>query len=125
MSKLLVLLVEDNETNQMLATAVLERDGLRVQVAASADEAVVILQNSLPDLILMDLQLPGRDGLTFTRALKLDPATAGIPVVAMTAHAMMGDEEQALAAGCAGYIAKPVDTRTLADEVRRHLGAVR
>jgi CheY-like chemotaxis protein len=125
LSKPLVLLVEDNETNQMLATAVLERDGLRVQVAGSADEAMVILQVSRPDLILMDLQLPGRDGLTFTRDLKLDPATAGIPVVAMTAHAMMGDEEQALAAGCAGYIAKPVDTRTLADEVRRHLGAVR
>lgn len=125
MSKPLVLLVEDNETNQMLATVVLERDGLRVQVAGSADEAVVILQASRPDLILMDLQLPGRDGLTFMRALKLDPATAGIPIVAMTAHAMMGDEEQALAAGCAGYIAKPVDTRTLADEVRRHLGAVR
>lgn len=125
MSTPLVLLVEDNETNQMLTTAVLQRDGYRVQVACTAEEAQAILKTGRPDIILMDLQLPGRDGLTFTRALKLDPATASIPVVAMTAHAMMGDEAQALAAGCAGYIAKPIDTRTFAHEVRRHLGVTR
>ncbi len=125
MSLPFVLLVEDNETNQMLTMAVLERDGYRVEVAGTADEALAILSSRKPDLILMDLQLPGRDGLSFTRALKQNPATASIPVVAMTAHAMMGDEAQALAAGCAGYIAKPIDTRTLGDEVRRHLGVAR
>jgi len=118
-----VLLVEDNETNQMLTTAVLQRDGYRVTVAGTAEEALAMIRTEKPDLILMDLQLPGKDGLSFTRALKQDPATAAIPVVAMTAHVMMGDEAQAMAAGCAGYIAKPIDTRTLGGEVRRHLRA--
>jgi CheY-like chemotaxis protein len=70
----------------------------------------------------MDLQLPGLDGLAFTRVLKADPGTAAIPVVAMTAHAMMGDAEKAMSAGCAGYIPKPIDTRTLGNQVRRYLG---
>jgi CheY-like chemotaxis protein len=118
-----VLVVEDNETNQMLAMAVLLRDGYRVQSAATAEEALVLIVTERPDIILMDLQLPGRDGLAFTRALKENPSTAAIPVVAMTAHVMMGDEAQALAAGCAGYIAKPIDTRTLSVEVRRYLDA--
>jgi CheY-like chemotaxis protein len=120
-----VLVVEDNETNQMLTMAVLVRDGYRVVAAASAEEALAIMGSERPDIILMDLQLPGMDGLTFTRALKEDPATATIPVVAMTAHAMMGDEVEALGAGCAGYIAKPIDTRTLAGDVRRYLGVAR
>lgn len=122
MSSPFVLIVEDNETNQMLTMAVLQRDGCRVKVAGTAEEALVMIGLQAPDLILMDLQLPGQDGLSFTRALKRDPATAAIPVVAMTAHVMMGDEAQAFAAGCAGYIAKPIDTRTLAGEVRRYLG---
>lgn len=122
MSSPFVLVVEDNETNQMLAMAVLLRDGYRVQSAATAEEALVIIGAERPDIILMDLQLPGRDGLAFTRALKEDPSTATIPVVAMTAHVMMGDQAQALDAGCAGYIAKPIDTRTLSGEVRRFLG---
>ncbi|HET9410684.1 MAG TPA: response regulator [Candidatus Dormibacteraeota bacterium] len=121
MTSPLVLLVEDNETNQMLTMAVLMRDGYRVTAASTADEALSMMRSERPDIILMDLQLPGQDGLALTRTLKLDPATAAIPVVAMTAHVMMGDEAQALAAGCAGYIAKPIDTRTLADEIRRYL----
>jgi two-component system, cell cycle response regulator DivK len=120
-----VLLVEDNETNQMLTMAVLQRDGYRVEVAATADEALAVLKAGKPDLILMDVQLPGKDGLALTRVLKKNPDTASIPVVAMTAHAMSGDEALALAAGCAGYIAKPIDTRSLGDEVRRHLGVAR
>jgi len=120
-----VLLVEDNETNQMLTMAVLQRDGYRVEVAGTADEALAVLKAGRPDLILMDVQLPGKDGLALTRALKKNPDTASIPVVAMTAHAMSGDEALALAAGCAGYIAKPIDTRSLGDEVRRHLGVTR
>jgi CheY-like chemotaxis protein len=117
----LVLLVEDNETNQLLASAVLQRDGYRVNIAASAEEARQVIGEQRPDLILMDVQLPGIDGLALTRSLRDDPATASIPVIAMTAHAMLGDEQQALAAGCAGYIAKPIDTRKLSDTIRRYL----
>jgi CheY-like chemotaxis protein len=116
-----ILVVEDNETNQMLTMAVLERDGYRVSVAGSTAEARERLAADQPDLILMDVQLPGEDGLTFTRALKDDPATRSIPVVAMTAHAMHGDAELAIEAGCSGYIAKPIDTRALAEQVRRYL----
>ena len=119
----LILLVEDNETNQMLAMTVLQRDGYRVEVAGSSEEAALRLAVARPDLILMDVQLPGQDGLSLTRALKEDPATTSIPIVAMTAHAMLGDADEALAAGCAGYIAKPIDTRVLGDQVRRYLAA--
>jgi len=119
----LILLVEDNETNQMLAMTVLQRDGYRVEVAGSSEEAALRLAAARPDLILMDLQLPGQDGLSLTRALKEDPATTSIPIVAMTAHAMLGDADEALAAGCAGYIVKPIDTRVLGDQVRRYLAA--
>jgi len=107
----------------MLAMTVLQRDGYRVEVAGSSEEAALRLAAARPDLILMDLQLPGQDGLSLTRALKEDPATTSIPIVAMTAHAMLGDADEALAAGCAGYIAKPIDTRVLGDQVRRYLAA--
>jgi len=116
-----ILIIEDNVANQMLVSAVLEREGYRLQVAGSAVEAQAELDRGLPNLILMDVQLPGIDGLTFTRQLKADPATSHIPVVALTALAMAGDRERALAAGCAGYISKPINTRTFADEVRGYL----
>lgn len=121
MSSELILLVEDNEANQMLARAVLELNGYRVAVAGSADEAEVELNREMPNLILMDVQLPGRDGLTLTRQLKSDPATARVPIVALTAHAMNGDREIAIDAGCIGYIAKPIDTKTFATMVGRFL----
>lgn len=117
----LILVVEDNEANQMLVRAVLEMEGYRVVLAGSADEAVDELARDTPVMILMDVQLPGRDGLTLTRQLKADPATSGIPIVALTAHAMHGDREVAIEAGCLGYISKPIDTRTFASEVRRFL----
>jgi len=117
----LVLVVEDNETNQLLVRAVLEMDGFSVAVAGSAREARDELRQSTPGLILMDVQLPGQDGLSLTRELKADPTTAAIPVVALTAHAMNGDRELALKAGCAGYIPKPIDTRTFAGQVRQYL----
>lgn len=117
----LILVVEDNEANQMLVRAVLEMEGYRVVLAGSADEAVDELARDTPVMILMDVQLPGRDGLTLTRQLKADPATSGIPIVALTAHAMHGDREIAIEAGCLGYISKPIDTRTFASEVRRFL----
>jgi CheY-like chemotaxis protein len=117
----LILLVEDNPANQLLTSSVLEREGFQVLVAESSVDALAHLTTNMPDLILMDVQLPGVDGLSFTKALKSTPETAGIPVVALTAHAMNGDREQALAAGCAGYISKPIDTRTFAAQVQLYL----
>jgi CheY-like chemotaxis protein len=117
----LILVVEDNETNQMLVRAVLEKHGYRVALAGSAEEAWEEVRKDAPGLILMDVQLPGQDGLSLTRELKADPIAAGIPVVALTAHVMNGDRELALEAGCAGYIAKPIDTRTFAGQVRQFL----
>jgi CheY-like chemotaxis protein len=117
----LVLIVEDNEANQLLMRTVLEREGYRVEVAGAADEALVKLAAKLPTLILMDIQLPGQDGLSLTRQLKADPTTGNIPVIALTAHAMLGDREGTIAAGCAGYIAKPIDTRRLGEQIREIL----
>jgi two-component system cell cycle response regulator len=117
----LILVVEDNEANQLLASSVLEREGFRVEIAGSAQEALEKLSVTPPDLILMDVQMPGVDGLTFTRRLKADQKTAAIPIVALTALAMRGDRERTLDAGCAGYIPKPINTRTFAAEVRHFL----
>jgi CheY-like chemotaxis protein len=116
-----ILIVEDNEANRLLASAVLERDGFRVEMAGNSEEALDLLAARTPDLILMDVQLPGVDGLSFTRTLKQDEKMAAIPVVALTALAMLGDRERTLEAGCAGYISKPINTRTFADEVRKYL----
>ena len=122
-SDAVILIVEDNEANQLLASAVLEREGYKVEVASSSDEALDRLKRHPPDLILMDVQLPGQDGLTLTRLIKSAPATSAIPVVALTAHAMTGDRELALAAGCIAYISKPIDTRTFGVQVRQFLTA--
>jgi CheY-like chemotaxis protein len=119
-----VLVVEDNEANQMLARAVLEREGFQVDIAGSPEDAIAQLSSRVPDLILMDVQLPGQDGLSLTRQLKADPAMAHIPIVALTAHAMTGDRELALDAGCAAYISKPIDTKTIGDQIRQILFAV-
>ncbi len=117
----MILIVEDNEANRLLAGAVLEREGYRVDMAGNAEEALQKLANGAPDLILMDVQMPGMDGLTLTRRLKGDARTADIPVVALTALAMMGDRERTLEAGCSGYISKPINTRTFASEVSKYL----
>ena len=112
-----ILIVEDNPTNFLLAKAVLESRAYRVRHAGSAAELNIRLQEKLPDLILMDVQLPGSDGLTLTRQLKSNPATARIPVIALTAFAMPDDEERALAAGCNAYITKPFRPQALLDQV--------
>ena len=117
----MILIVEDNEANRLLAGAVLEREGYRVEMAGNAEEALQKLANGSPDLILMDVQMPGMDGLTLTRRLKGNARTADIPVVALTALAMMGDRERTLEAGCSGYISKPINTRTFASEVSKYL----
>ncbi len=103
----LVLVVEDNAMNRKLMRDILE---IRFEVleATRAEEALALLRETPPDLILMDLQLPGMDGLTLTRQLKADPATKPIPIIAVSAHAMQANIDQALAAGCAHYVTKPL-----------------
>jgi CheY-like chemotaxis protein len=107
--------------NLKLLGFILEAKGYQVRAAADAEEALALLETFRPRLILMDIQLPGMDGLELTRRLKAAPATRDIVILAVTAQAMKGDEERALAAGCDGYIAKPVDTRALPEVVARHL----
>jgi CheY-like chemotaxis protein len=116
-----VLVVEDDEASLLLAAAILERLGHHAAVARSAEEATAVLRERRPALVLMDVRLPGQDGLTLTRRLKADPLTASVPVVALTAHARPSDREEALAAGCVAWITKPVDTRLLARTVERLL----
>ena len=116
-----ILVVEDNPANQLLTTSVLMRDGFETEVADCADDALVSIKARRPDLILMDVQLPGMDGLTFAQMLRSVPEAAGVPVVALTSHAMRGDRERAIAAGCVGYLSKPIDTRTLSDDLRGFL----
>lgn len=103
-----VLVVEDNATNMKLATTLLESAGHRVLLAMDAEAGLALAHAEVPDLILMDIQLPGMDGLQATMQLKRSDATRGIPVIALTALAMKGDEERIRAAGCDGYIAKPM-----------------
>ena len=108
-----ILIVDDNPANLKLARIVLESHGHMVRVAPDAEQAQKALESFTPRLILMDIQLPGMDGLELTRLLKANPATRAIVIVALTAYAMKGDEERARAAGCDGYIAKPINTKTL------------
>jgi len=118
-----VLIVDDNPVNLKLARVVLAAQGFDVRTAIDAESALALLGEFGPQVILMDVQLPGMDGLELTRRLKSDPATRPIVVIAMTAYAMKGDEERMLQAGCDGYIAKPIDTRTLADQVTQYVQA--
>ncbi len=118
-----ILLVEDNEVNRRLAGFLLRSQGYQVREATSAIEAFEILRTEHPDLIVMDIQLPGIDGLEATRKLKEQPNTADIPVIAVTSYAMKGDREKALAAGCAGYVTKPIDKNIFIEEVAARLGA--
>lgn len=112
-----ILVVDDNPTNLKLACEVLECEGYEVWQAADAERAQVIIAADAPDLILMDIGLPGMDGLTLTRLLKADERTKGIPIVALTAFAMKGDSEKAFEAGCDGYISKPIDIRNFPRQV--------
>jgi CheY-like chemotaxis protein len=121
MSRGPILVVDDQPTNLKLCKVMLAVDGYEVHTAADAEEALALLDVVHPRLILMDVQLPGMDGLELTRQLKADPATREIVVVALTAYAMQGDEQKALDAGCDGYLAKPIDTRLLAATVERYL----
>jgi len=104
-----ILLVEDNPMNRQLVQFILKSEGYIVHEARDGQEALELVKVHLPDLILMDLQLPGMDGFTTTRIIKEDTATKHIPVVALTAYAMSGDAERAMEAGCEAYITKPID----------------
>jgi two-component system cell cycle response regulator DivK len=117
-----ILVVEDNAMNLELVSDLLEAGGYRVLQARDGREALTVAANEQPDLILMDLQLPEIDGLEATRRLKQCRSTAHIGIVALTAHAMLGDEEKTREAGCTGYIAKPIDTREFVGVVAGYLG---
>lgn len=124
--KSLILVVDDNLLNRKLASDLLEMEGHEVHQCDDASEALDWLaRGRMPDLVLMDISLPGMDGLTLTRQLKAQPRYASMPIVAMTAFAMKGDEQKALDAGCSGYITKPVDTRRLPSRVAEYIAAAR
>lgn len=108
-----ILVVDDNDVSLELVRDLLEDQGYRVRVAIDANDAIAVLHDFRPRLILMDIQLPGMDGLTLTRMLKANPSMRDIRIVGLTGYAMAGDEERILAAGCDGYMAKPIDTRRL------------
>jgi len=116
-----ILVVDDNPTNLKLAMCVLELEDYQVDQAVDAEQALVFLRDIVPDLILMDISLPGMDGLTLTRKLKDQDRFKHVPIVALTAFAMKGDEERAREAGCDGYIAKPIDTRAFPAQVAGYL----
>lgn len=118
-----VLVVDDNELNGKLVRVVLEAAGYEVRLAEDVEAARREIAGHRPDLILMDVQLGGEDGLLLTRRLKADAATRPIPIVALTALAMRGDEERAREAGCDDYITKPIDTRTFPGLVARWVRA--
>lgn len=120
--KTTVLIVEDNPMNMELATDLLEIAGFSVIQARNAEDGIRLALEAQPRIVLMDLSLPGMDGLTAMQRMKSLPQTQNLPIVALTAHAMKGDEEAALEAGFDGYLQKPIDTRTLASRVASYAG---
>jgi CheY-like chemotaxis protein len=119
-----ILVVEDNPSNMKLVKAILLSEGYEVHLAEDAEVAQIKLATLHPQLILMDIQLPGMDGLTLTRLLKTDPHTRDILIVALTAYAMKGDQQKALDAGCDAYIAKPIDRLSFLGSIRQYLDAI-
>jgi len=117
-----ILLVEDNEMNRDMLSRRLERKGFDVVIAVDGQAGVEMASTTKPDLILMDLSLPVMDGWEATRQIKADPATQGIPVIALTAHAMAGDEVKAREAGCDDYDTKPVNFKRLLEKMASFLG---
>ena len=117
-----ILLVEDNEMNRDMLSRRLARRGYEVVVAVDGEAGVRMAQSEAPAIILMDMSLPGLDGWDATRQIKADPATRGVPVIALTAHAMAGDREKSLAAGCDDFDTKPVDFERLLGKIQALLG---
>ncbi|GAB4548778.1 MAG: response regulator [Anaerolineae bacterium] len=118
-----ILVVEDNPDNRILITDVLDSLGYQVIVANDGEEGIKRANTDKPDLILMDISLPGKDGLTATREIKATETTRHIPIIALTAHAMVGDRERALEAGCDDYVSKPIDLKELATKLSHFLSA--
>jgi two-component system cell cycle response regulator DivK len=118
-----ILLVEDNEMNRDMLSRRLERKGFEVVIAIDGQAGIDMASSSNPNIILMDLSLPVIDGWEATRRIKADPATQSIPVIALTAHAMAGDEQKALEAGCDDYDTKPIDLKRLLGKIDNLLGA--
>jgi CheY-like chemotaxis protein len=119
-----ILVVEDNDMNMQLVEFLLEEGGYTIVKASSGEEALALTRETnggAPDLILMDIHLPGMDGLSVVRAMKSDARTARIPILALTAHAMRGDRDRFLEAGCDGYISKPIDVKTFVASIERYL----
>lgn len=121
MSKPRILIVEDNPDNRTLITDILTAMDYDVVEATDGEQGVAKAEQEVPDLILMDLSLPQMDGWTATRHIKGNAQLANIPIIALTAHAMVGDREKALAAGCDDYISKPIDLGELQEKLTRHL----
>lgn len=117
-----ILVVEDNPQNLELVQFLLEEEGFRLRTAADADSVRAEVERGLPDLILMDIQLPGVDGLDLVREIRQRDDGGTVPIVALTAHAMRGDRERFLDGGCDGYISKPIEIATFVEEVRGFLG---
>ncbi len=116
-----ILLIEDNEQNRYLATFLLEQAGHAVTHAPDGPSGLASAGREKHDLILLDIQLPGMDGHAVARALRADPAQAGVPIVAVTSYAMAGDRDKILAAGCNGYMEKPINPETFVADISRHL----
>lgn len=116
-----VLVIEDNERNRYLISFILNSAGYSVIEAVNGEEGVVIAVRERPDLVLMDIQLPGIDGYEATRQIRASPGGERVPIVALTSYAMTGDREKALAAGCNGYIEKPINPDTILDELQKFL----
>jgi two-component system cell cycle response regulator DivK len=117
-----ILLVEDNEMNRDMLSRRLLKAGFEMVIAVDGEQAVDLARSEAPDLILMDISLPGLDGWEATRLLKAGPETLSIPIIALTAHAMAGDREKSLAAGCNDYDTKPIDFRRLMEKIQGLLG---
>jgi CheY-like chemotaxis protein len=116
-----VLIVDDNPINLKLVRVLLSTSGFDVHTAGNAEQAMESLKTLRPHLILMDIQLPGMDGLTLARNLKARTEFREVPIIALTAYAMKGDDERAVASGCSGYISKPIDTRNFVSQISRYL----
>ncbi|HKR63155.1 MAG TPA: response regulator [Thermoanaerobaculia bacterium] len=124
MSARKILVVEDNDMNMQLVEFLLEEGGYEIMKATSGEEALEITRDghgAAPDLILMDIHLPGMDGLSVVRAMKAEPRTSTVPILALTAHAMRGDKDRFLEAGCDGYISKPIDVKTFISSIAQYL----
>ena len=121
MAKATILIIEDNELNAKLVRCLLEVGGYRVLEALDAETGIALTRRHHPDLVLMDIQLSGMDGLSATRLMKQEPSLKSIPVVALTSYAMEHDEKKALNAGCEGYITKPIDTRSFLNNVEQYI----